>query len=169
MARQKDFPPSRHPGVRGAVPLLYSLHWPTSNRDSETIGLLSPTVLARYGKVGAGAPSFLGFELFITIRSPHPIPIGPKTDAPGWVWGFFFNYARQEECCYRRNGLIGFADFRGEFANCGCQAKDILLDPRSDVSSEKNARSKQSSFSLSRVIPASPSSVVPLTSNSVVT
>ena len=28
-------------------------------------------------------PSRLGFELhFITIRSPHPIPIGPKTDAP---------------------------------------------------------------------------------------
>ena len=58
-------------------------------RDSETIGLLSPTVLARYGKVGVGAPSFLGLNCSITIRSPHPIRIRPKTDAPGWVWGFF--------------------------------------------------------------------------------
>ena len=48
-----------------------------------------------------------------------------------------------KECYDRCFRLDGFAVFRGEFANCGCQAKDILLGPRSDVSSENNARSKE--------------------------
>ena len=114
-------------------------------RDSETIGLLSPTVLARYGKVGAGAPSFWGLNCLLQF-APLTRSLSDLKQMLQGGFGDFFNYARQEECCYRRNGLIGFADFRGEFANCGCQAKDILLDPRSDVSSDKCA--KQTKFFL---------------------